>query len=790
MQNQKKEWNVRRVPGARQLLLAAVALLEIGLLTWGASGYVLARGLQQGGEVPVTLVDGEIQMPNTLPSGPTTFSVTNNGSFDHGLEIEGQGFSAELEPVLAPGESGTLQVDLAPGVYEVYCPVDDHRNNGMQLNLTVTVTDGAGAAQQATGTPAAQPTDQPAAEPTAEPAAEATAAPAAEPSSATGAETGTVALPGNPSIALVKVADGLADPVNVAAPNDGSGRVFVVERIGRIRIIQDGQLLDTPFLDLQDVVKTDFLEQGLLGLAFHPDFANNGRFFVYYSDYLTNGDVFLVEYHVSADDPNVADPNSARVLLTQDKPFVNHNGGTLRFGPDGYLYVSLGDGGLAGDPYRNAQDLSMLLGKILRLDVDTGMDESGQPTGGHPYAIPAGNPFQGQVQTASVGGAAAQTGAYQPDARPEIFAYGLRNPWQFNFDPQTGDLYIADVGQNKYEEVNYVPAHDGTLEGGMNFGWPLLEGTHCYGANPNATPGTGAAAEAGSSAGAGESAGEYANAGPGGDCGLSATLGTAGTLGTLPVADYDHDDGSCSITGMGVYRGSESPSLDGIYFNADYCSGKIWGLQRGDDGAWAYQVLLDTALQISGAGSDTDGGLYVTACACEYSRSYNALATAGGSVWRLVASDIVPAGAETAPLEEGTDQQGEAGKGDTEPAQAATTTEMTATAATTATVATTDTAAAGASGGGENVDVSLVDGEIRMPTTVTAGNVVFAIQNDGTFKHSLKIEGQGVSAALEPVLEAGQSRTLEVDLALGEYTVTCPVSNHAQHGMKLTLTVQ
>ena len=271
---------------------------------------------------------------------------------------------------------------------------------------------------------------------------------------------GTVArpggtLPGNPSIQLVQVASGLADPVNIAAPSDGSGRVFVVERVGRIRIIEGGQLLEQPFLDISEVVKVDYLEQGLLGLAFHPDYANNGRFFVYYNDYRTNGDSFLVEFRVSADDPTVSDPESARVLLTEDKPYVNQNGGTLRFGPDGFLYLALGDGGLAGDPYRNAQNINNLLGKILRLDVDTEAAAGGEPATGEPsgswspqmYNIPGDSPFRGQVLYSPEANIAAQDGSYTPAARPEIWAYGLRNPWQFSFDRETGDLYIADVGQ-------------------------------------------------------------------------------------------------------------------------------------------------------------------------------------------------------------------------------------------------------------------------------------------------------------------------------------------------------
>ena len=192
-------------------------------------------------------------------------------------------------------------------------------------------------------------------------------------------------LPGNPQIELELVAEGLIDPINVASACDG--RLFIVERVGRVRILDgNGQLLEEPFLDVQDTVMTGFLEQGLLGLAFHPNYAENGRFFVNYTSANMNGDQWVVEYQVSADDPNLADPESARVLLTIEEPYRNHNGGTIHFGPDGYLYIAVGDGGLAADPYENAQDISNLLGTILRIDVDTQNATQG-------YSIPDGNPF-------------------------------------------------------------------------------------------------------------------------------------------------------------------------------------------------------------------------------------------------------------------------------------------------------------------------------------------------------------------------------------------------------------
>jgi glucose/arabinose dehydrogenase len=223
----------------------------------------------------------------------------------------------------------------------------------------------------------------------------------------------------------------------------------VIERPGFIRIIdKDGNLLPDPFLDLSVLVQSDYLEQGVLGLAFHPDYKNNGRFYVNFTDFHTNGDTFVMEFHVSADDPNVADRDSGRLLLAFDQPYVNHNGGTIKFGPDGYLYIASGDGGGGGDAYDNAQNRSSLLGKLLRIDVE--------PAGDQPYGIPADNPFaeaqvvQSNQITDVIGeteGLNLEAARYHPDARREVWAYGLRNPWQFDFDPDTGDLYIADVGQ-------------------------------------------------------------------------------------------------------------------------------------------------------------------------------------------------------------------------------------------------------------------------------------------------------------------------------------------------------
>jgi glucose/arabinose dehydrogenase len=337
-----------------------------------------------------------------------------------------------------------------------------------------------------------------------------------------------------PSITLTRVASGFTAPVFVTHAGDGSGRIFVVEKSGVVKILRNGIVVPTPFLDISGLVQSAGGEQGLFSIAFPPGFAAKQYFYVDYTGLAgVVGDTVLARYPVTAN-PDVADSAAGVTLLTQAQPFENHNGGQLAFGPDGFLYVSLGDGGSGGDPFNNAQNLTTILGKILRIDVESGVS---------PYAIPAGNPFD-----------------------TEIWAFGLRNPWRFSFDRGTGDLYIADVGQNLFEEVNFQPA---ASSGGENYGWNIMEGMHCFN-NPNCN-----------------------------QAGL-----------TLPVAEYDHLDGNCSVTGGLVYRGSEHPSMQGIYFYADFCSGRIWGLKRNGT-AWENRLLLDTALQISSFGEDEAGNLYV-----------------------------------------------------------------------------------------------------------------------------------------------------------------------------------
>jgi len=539
-------------------------------------------------------------------------------------------------------------------------------------------------------------------------------------------------LPGSPQVQLVKIADGLADPVNLASTDDGSGRLFIVERIGLIRIVdKDGKLLPGPFLDIQSMVKTDFLEQGLLGLAFHPDYAKTGLFYIYYSDYLTNGNTVLAEFHVSKDDPNKADPASERVLMTQVKPYVNHNGGTVKFGPDGYLYWSMGDGGLAGDPYDNAQRYDVLLGKILRIDVNT--RDAGA------YGIPKDNPFAntGVVLPAAQAGQMAQDGSYHPAARREICDWGVRNPWQFGFDAKTGDMYIADVGQNAWEEVDFLPAGQTC---GQNLGWDHNEGAHCY------PPGA----------------------------------ASCDKIGLLPVADYDHAKGDCSITGAGVYRGTESPTLDGIYFNSDFCSGRIYGLQRDASGKWVYQSLLQTGLSVTGAGEDQSGDIYFTACSCKYSRTYNALDNPGGSLWKVVQADKVPSGAVIAPTPTAT--------------PAATATGGTPEAASAGAATPVGTTAAGGAAAGTAIVLVDIAFQPKEATIAANQDVVVTLTNHGAAAHNFSITDHNnpnvpnlkISVDLAP----GATKTVTINAPAGDYYYYCNVPGHEAAGMFGTLHVK
>jgi glucose/arabinose dehydrogenase len=338
---------------------------------------------------------------------------------------------------------------------------------------------------------------------------------------------------------LQLIVSGLSSPLYLTAPSGDLSRLFVVEQTGGIRIIKDGALLPTPFLDISTKI-TAGGEQGLLGLAFDPDYASTGRFVVHYTD--TNGDTHLSQFTVSSD-PDVADPASEQVILTADQPYNNHNGGQVLFGPDGMLYLGLGDGGSEGDPQGRGQDLSDLLGSILRLDVRSTS----------PYSVPPDNPFVGQA-----------------GVQPEVWSYGLRNPWRFSFDRTTGDLYIGDVGQDSFEEVDVAPAAAGSGKG-LNFGWNIMEGTHCYNASA---------------------------------CNQSGL--------TLPVLEYPHSEG-CSVTGGYVYRGSVIPALQGLYFFGDYCQGTVrsFRYQGGSATELTDWPTLRPGGSITSFGEDAAGELYV-----------------------------------------------------------------------------------------------------------------------------------------------------------------------------------
>ena len=341
--------------------------------------------------------------------------------------------------------------------------------------------------------------------------------------------------PASGGITLVQVASGLSSPLYLTAPA-GDSRLFVVEQPGRIRIVKNGSLLATPFLDLTAKVSSGG-ERGLLSVAFHPQYASNGFLYVDYTD--RNGDTRVERYMVSAN-PDVADPASAHQVLFVAQPFANHNGGLVVFGPDGKLYVGMGDGGSGGDPQGNGQNPATLLGKLLRLDVDAA----------DPYGIPAGNPFAGQT-----------------GKRAEIWAVGMRNPWRFSFDRDSGTLYVADVGQNAWEEVDAVPA----VSAGLNYGWNTMEASHCF------SPSSG--------------------------------CDTRGLV--MPVLEYGHGDG-CSITGGYVYRGSAMPSLKGTYFYSDYCSGFVRSF-RLSNGAATEQKQWDVGSpgSVLSFGLDAAGEMYV-----------------------------------------------------------------------------------------------------------------------------------------------------------------------------------
>lgn len=413
-------------------------------------------------------------------------------------------------------------------------------------------------------------------------------------------------LPKPVSIKLVKVADGLVDPGHVSSPKDGSGRLFVCERNGVVRIIKDGKLLPKPFLDIKDKTISSFLEEGLYAIEFHPKFKENGIFYVSYSDLWFNGATMLVEYKVSKNNPDKADPDSARVIMQIDYPYCNHHGGKMAFGPDGYLYIGVGDGGWEGDVISAGQDLHTWLGKMLRIDVNTSSTDRA-------YGIPKDNPFITPLQQMTLFGVSElQFSKIHPRAKPEIWAYGLRNPWTFSFDRKTGEFYIADVGQNHWEEINLQPANS---KGGENYGWKFMCGSHAF---------------------------------P-----LELEKKGAPRVGLLPIAEYSHVDQGICVVGVGVYRGKDYPTLEGTYFTADWGSGKVWGMQRDNAGKWHMQELLDldTPIRPTSGGEDEAGNLYITHASANYGSPVDPAAGERGAVWKIVPADKVPAGAEVAPLQ-------------------------------------------------------------------------------------------------------------------------------------------
>lgn len=343
---------------------------------------------------------------------------------------------------------------------------------------------------------------------------------------------------GTPQIALTQVVTGLSSPLDLQASPDNTNRLFVVEQGGRIKIIQNGAVAATPFLDISSKV-TNSGEMGLLGLAFHPSYAQNRKFYVNYVR--TNAgqrQTVIAEYLTTSTDANVADPNSERIMLVQNQPFDNHKGGQLAFGPDGFLYIGLGDGGSSGDPNGNGQNTQTLLGKMLRISVDPPFATGKQ------YGIPGDNPF------------------FASGGLPEIWAYGFRNPWRFSFDSSGGRLFVGDVGQNSFEEVDLVTK-------GANYGWNVMEGTHCFNPSTNCN-----------------------------QTGL-----------TLPIHDYPRTDGTTVIGGY-VYRGTAVTNLPGAYVFGDFGNGKIWMLQQ-NNSTWTRTDLLSSGKQISAFGRDSSGELYV-----------------------------------------------------------------------------------------------------------------------------------------------------------------------------------
>ncbi len=438
----------------------------------------------------------------TVPAGRVRFTVVNRGAVPHDFSVAGR-----KTPLIRPGRSAVLLVTFArAGRFAYRCTVPGHAALGMKGILTV-------------GTPAATSTT--------------TTAPA--PAVTTAGEVG---------VKLTKIGD-FARPVFVGAPRGDPSRLFVVEQAGTVREVRDGALLPAPFLDIRDRVK-EVSERGMFSIAFAPDYARSGRFYVDYTDRVGNGNVNVVEYRRSEESPDQADPGSARTILTIVKPYENHNAGMLQFGPGGLLYVAVGDGdsGVLHTPGFFAQTLDDLLGNILRIDPL-------HPEGDSQYGVPDSNPFVGVAGD-----------------RPEVWDYGLRNPWRFWIDPVTSDLYIGDAGEGNAEEIDYVEGNDG----GRNFGWPCFEGNL-----PHAAPGTTC---------------------PG---------------AVPPLLDYDHGGGRCAVIGGVVVHDPRLPSLEGRYLYGDYCDGKIHSLLVDGGAATELRDLGLVVPTLSSFGVDGRGRVYAVA---------------------------------------------------------------------------------------------------------------------------------------------------------------------------------
>ncbi|HLX33930.1 MAG TPA: PQQ-dependent sugar dehydrogenase [Candidatus Limnocylindrales bacterium] len=365
------------------------------------------------------------------------------------------------------------------------------------------------------------------------------------PATGSGAAAADLASNGPTSahIALRVIVSGLTQPLFVTGVHDGSGRLFIVEKTGKILIYYGGKVYPTPFLSIAGLVSQG-TEQGLLGLAFSPDYRYSHKLYVNYTN--LSGNTVIREYRASTTNPNVVDSRTARTILTISQPYANHNGGMLAFGPDGDLYIGMGDGGSAGDPGNRAQSLNTLLGKMLRINVNGS-------TSTQAYLVPSTNPFVGR---------------YGLD---QIWQYGLRNPWRFSFDKATGNLWIGDVGQSSWEEIDRAVRTASGPGRGINWGWHVLEGTYCY------DPLTG--------------------------------CNTAGK--TMPIVEYSHDVGRCAVTGGYVYRGTAIPALVGGYLFGDYCTGEIFVMNAASGSPGVFVRLLDSTAALSSFGQDEAGELYV-----------------------------------------------------------------------------------------------------------------------------------------------------------------------------------